>query len=313
MSATTVKAPSTGGSGTGPSRAPRRPLGKHPLGALFSLPYAVYLAVVFAYPLGLAVWISVHRYFFAAPGATVDRPFVGFANYATVLADPQVRRAFLNVGEFLLINVPLTVILSLLIASALNKAVRAKAFLRVSYYIPYVTASVALVAVWLFLFNEGGLVNKILGPLAPDPSWLTSSSLAMPIIAVFVTWKQMGFFILIYLAALQNEPKELYESAAVDGATSAQAFRHVTIPATRPATALVVILSIIVGANLFTEPYLLTNDGGPDGASASPVLIMYQRGIEQGHPDVAAAIGVILVIGVLLVSLISRRVTEGNQ
>ena len=192
MSATTVKAPSTGGSGTGQSRAPRRPLGKHPLGALFSLPYAVYLAVVFAYPLGLAVWISVHRYFFAAPGAMVDRPFVGFANYATVLADPQVRRAFLNVGEFLLINVPLTVILSLLIASALNKAVRAKAFLRVSYYIPYVTASVALVAVWLFLFNEGGLVNKILGPLAPDPSWLTSSSLAMPIIAVFVTWKRWG-------------------------------------------------------------------------------------------------------------------------
>ena len=313
MSTTTLRAPRAGGSATRPPRTPGGLLGKHPLGIAFSLPYAVYLAVVFAYPLGLAVWISVHRYFFAAPGAKVDRPFVGLSNYATVLADPQVRKAFLNVGEFLVINVPLTVVLSLLIASALNKAVRGRAFLRMAYYVPYVTASVALVAVWLFLFNEGGLVNKLLGPLAPDPSWLTSSALAMPIIAVFVTWKQLGFFILIYLAALQNVPKELYDSAAVDGAGSVQSFRYVTVPATRPATALVVILSIITGANLFTEPYLLTNGGGPDGASASPVLIMYQRGIEQGRPDVAAAIGVLLVIGVLVLALVSRRVTEGNQ
>jgi multiple sugar transport system permease protein len=84
----------------------------------------------------------------------------------------------------------------------------------------------------------------------------------------------------------------------------------VTIPGVRPATALVVILAIITGANLFTEPYLLTNGGGPDGASASPVLVMYQKGIEQGNPDVASAIGVILVLGVLTMSLISRRVLE---
>ncbi len=296
-----------------PARRSRRPFGRHPLGALFSLPYAVYLGVVFAYPLGLALWISVHRYFFTAPGVQADKPFVGLANYASVLGDAQVRRAFLNVGEFLLINVPLTVVLSLLIATALNRAIRGRAFLRVAYYVPYVTASVALVAVWLFLFNENGLVNKVLGPLAPDPSWLTSSALAMPVIAVFVTWKQLGFFILLYLAALQNVPKELYDSAAVDGAGPRQAFRYVTVPATKAATALVVILSIITGANLFTEPYLLTNGGGPNGASASPVLIMYQRGIEQGHPDVAAAIGVILVIGVLLLALVTRKVTEADS
>ena len=76
------------------------------------------------------------------------------------------------------------------------------------------TASVALVAVWLFLFSQNGMVNQVLGPLAPDPSWLVNSTLAMPVIAIFVTWKQLGFFILLYLAALQNVPKELYESAA---------------------------------------------------------------------------------------------------
>jgi multiple sugar transport system permease protein len=279
------------------------------VGILFAAPYAVFLAAIFAYPLGLALWISFHDYFFAAPGAQVERPFVGLENYRAVLSDPQVRRSFLNVTEFLLINVPLTVLLALLLASALNTAIRGRTFLRVAYYVPYVTAGVALVAVWLFLFNRDGMV-KLLGPLAPDPSWLINSRLAMPVIALFVTWKQMGFFILLYLAALQNVPKELYESAQVDGAGRVASFRNVTVPGVRPATTLVVIVATITGANLFTEPYLLTSGGGPNGASASPVLVMYQRGIEQGNPDVASAIGVLLVIGVLLISLVSRMILE---
>jgi multiple sugar transport system permease protein len=280
------------------------------LGIVFAAPYAVFLAAVFAYPLLLAVWISFHDYFFAAPGAQVDRPFVGLENYTTVLSDPDVRQSFVNVGEFLVINVPLTVILSLVLATALNSVVHARTFLRVSYYVPYVTASVALVAVWLFLFSNNGMVNQVLGPLAPDPSWLVNSKLAMPVIALFVTWKQLGFFILLYLAALQGISKELYDAAAVDGATKFQAFMNVTVPGVRPATVLVVILATITGANLFTEPYLLTNGGGPDGASSSPVFVMYQKGIEQGNPDVASAIGVILVILVLLISLVNKRLLE---
>jgi multiple sugar transport system permease protein len=287
-----------------------RVLGRQPLGIVFSAPYAVFLLALFAYPLGLAVWISFHDYFFAAPGAQVSRPFVGLDNYVAVLSDPDVRRSFVNVAEFLVINVPLTVVLSLVLATALNTVVRARTFLRVSYYVPYVTASVALVAVWLFLFSKGGLVNSLLGPLAPSPSWLVNGALAMPVIALFVTWKQMGFFILLYLAALQSVPRDLYESAAVDGANRFRSFMNVTVPGVRPATTLVVILATITGANLFTEPYLLTNGGGPDGASASPVFVMYQKGIEQGNPDTASAIGVVLVVCVLLISLVNRRILE---
>ena len=290
--------------------AAERVLGKQPLGILFAAPYAVFLAAVFAYPLGLAVWISFHDYFFAAPGAQVDRPFVGLANYADVLGDPDVQQSFVNVAVFLVINVPLTVILSLVLATALNSVTRFRTFLRVSYYVPYVTASVALVAVWLFLFGKDGMVNSILGPLAPDPSWLVNSGLAMPVIALFVTWKQLGFSILLYHAALQNDSKDHLESAAVDGAGKVKSFWNVTVPGVRSATTLVVILATITGANLFTEPYLLTNGGGPDGASASPVFVMYQKGIEQGHPDTAAAIGVVLVILVLLISLTSRKLLE---
>jgi multiple sugar transport system permease protein len=277
---------------------------------LLAAPYAVFVAVVFAYPLGFAVWMSFHDYFFTAPGVSVPHPFVGLNNYQAVLKDPVVRDSFLHVLVFLVINVPLTVVLSLVLATALNRAIRFRTFFRVSYYVPYVTASVAVVGVWLFLFNSDGIVNRILGPLAPDPSWLVNSNWAMPSIAFFVTWKQLGFFILLYLAALQNVPNELYESAATDGATKWQAFWAVTVPGVRPATALVTLLAIITGANLFTEPYLLTGRGGPDGATITPVLLMYQKGIEQGKPDVAAAIGALLVIAVMVIALVSRRITE---
>jgi multiple sugar transport system permease protein len=288
-----------------------RVLGRQPIGALFGAPYAAFIALIFAYPLGLAVWMSFHRYYFTAPGVNVPRPFVGWDNYRAVLTDSSVHQAFLNILVFLVINVPLTVGLSLLLATALNSAIPLRTFFRVSYYIPYVTASVAVVGVWMFLFNSDGLVNRVLGDAAPNPSWLINESWAMPTIAVFVTWKQLGFFILLYLAALQNVSRDLYEAAAVDGASAARRFWHVTVPGVRPATTLVTILAVITGANLFTEPYLLTNGGGPSGHSSSPVLLMYQRGIEQGHPDLAAAIGIVLVLGVLLIAgiqhLLERR------
>lgn len=301
-----------GGAGHKPP-ATQRVFGKNPLGALLSAPYLLFVALVFAYPLIFAVYMSLHDYFFSAPGATVDRPFVGIDNYFEALTDPEVLRSFLNVGVFLIINVPLTVVLSIVLATALNRVVHLRAFLRVSFYVPYVTASVAVVGVWLFMFSGGGLINTVLGPIAPDPSWLINPTLAMPTIALFVTWKQLGFFILLYLAALQNVPNELYESASTDGAGPVRSFFSVTVPGVRPATVLVLVLATITGANLFTEPYLLTGGGGPNGASTSPVFLMYQQGLQQGKPGFAAAIGVVLVIVVLIIALLQNRFAGGKE
>jgi len=302
-----------------PASAPRRGtkklqrLGRNPIGIVFSAPYLAFVMLVFAYPLAYSIWIAFHDFFFTAPGVQVERPFVGLENFITAFSDPAVIRSFGNIGIFLLINVPLTVVLSLLLATALNKVTRARTFLRVSYYVPYVTASVAVVAVWIFLFNGNGLVNQVLGPLAPDPSWLINSTWAMPTIAFFVTWKQLGFYILLYLAALQGVPKELYESASTDGAGAVRSFFSVTVPGVRPATVLVLLVSTVTGANLFTEPYLLTNGGGPNGASASPVFLMYQLGLQQGQPDVASAIGVVLVVLVLGIALLQNRFAGGRD
>ncbi|MGJ0389927.1 carbohydrate ABC transporter permease [Microbacterium sp. CGR1] len=305
---TAAPAPSAGRPPRGRLRT--RLLGAQPLGALFALPYFVFVIAIFAYPLGFAIYIAFHDYFFTAPNVEVERPFVGFDNFVTVLTDPRVLGSFRNTLIFLVINVPLTAVLSLVLAAALNTGIRWVAAYRVAFYVPYLTASVSLVGVWMLLFSGNGLINTILGPLAPDPSWLVNSGLAMPMIALYVTWKQLGFYILLYLAALQNVPKELYESAETDGAGAFSRFWNVTIPGVRNATTLVLILSIITGANLFTEPYLLTNGGGPDGASSTPVLLIYQLGIQQQNPDTAAAIGMILVILVGILSLAANRATR---
>ncbi|MFJ7626807.1 carbohydrate ABC transporter permease [Streptomyces sp. NPDC097595] len=279
-------------------------------GALFVSPYVLFIVVVFAVPLVYTVWISFHRFYFTAPGTDIDSPWVGLSNYRDVFTDPVVGQAFLNILIFLVINVPLTVGVSLVLAAALNSKIRGRGFFRAAFYVPYVTASVALVAVWQFLFGSDGFVNHLLGSHAPDPSWLVNSHLAMPMIAVFVTWKQLGFFVMLYLASLQNVGKELYEASAMDGAGKVRQFFSVTVPGVRPATTLVVIYAIITGANLFSEPYLLTGGGGPDHSSTSPVLLMYQKGIEQGHPDFAAALGVVLVAFVMVVSIAARKLTE---
>lgn len=283
---------------------------RQPIGFAFIAPYVIFLLTIFAYPLGYAIWMSFYDYFFAAPGAVVNRPFVGLQNYAQVLSDPAVRQSFLNIIIFLVINVPLTVILSLVLATALNAAIPGRTFFRAAYYVPYVTASVAVVGVWLFLFAQHGLVNQVLGAAAPRPSWLVNQTFTMPLIAVYVTWKQLGFFVLLYLAALQNVPRELYEAARMDGCGHIQQFRNVTVPGVRSATTLVVLLATITGANLFTEPYLLTGGGGPNGHSASPVLLMYQQGIQQGHAGYAAAIGIVLVIFVLVIAGGQRLLLE---
>ncbi|WP_405826054.1 sugar ABC transporter permease [Streptomyces sp. NBC_00838] len=304
MSTTGIPAPkSASPKGRWRPRLPR-------IGVLFVSPYVLFVTAVFAVPLGYTIWISFHRFYFTAPGTDIDTPWVGLRNYQDVFSDPVVQRSFLNIAIFLVINVPLTVVLALVLASALNAKLPFRSFFRAAYYLPYVTASVALVAVWQYIFGADGLLNTVLGDLAPDPSWLVNSTLAMPVIAVFVTWKQLGFFVMLYLAALQSVPRELYESASIDGAGRVRSFMSVTVPGVRHATTLVMVFAIITGANLFSEPYLLTGGGGPDHASSSPVLVMYQKGIEQAHPDFAAALGVVLVVFVVVLALVARKFTE---
>lgn len=261
----------------------KRLFGEHPLGILLSAPYFVFVVVIFLVPFVVGIWMSFHDFIFRAPGAEGENPFVGFDNFRVALSDPAVHQAFKNLAIFIVINVPLTVVFAIGLALALDAAVHWKGFFRVSYYLPYVTASVATLAVWFFMFNSGGVINSILGSLAPDPSFLANPLLIMPLIAVYVTRKSLGFYVLLYLAALQNVPVEQKEAAQMDGAGRWQVFKAVTLPAVQPVTSLVVLLSIITSGQIFTEPFLLTG-GGPGGASMTPALLMYQKACNKDIP-----------------------------
>lgn len=292
------------------------PRSKTLIGLWLAAPYGVYLVIVYAVPIIQGIRISVLDYVYAAPGASVPQPFVGLKNYREALSDPLLRRSFLNIGEFLVINVPLTVILGMTLAAVLARLTRMKAFFRSAFFVPYVTASIAVIGVWYFLFSQSGLVNHVLGSAAPNPSWLVNSHLAMVVIALEVTWKQLGFYVLLYLAGVLLIPDSLYEAASIDGAGAVRQFRAITVPALRNITILVTTLALIVGANLFTEPYLLTGGGGPNGATMSPALLIYQDGVEQGKPGVGAAIGILLTLFVLLVAGLgagARRLAQSRE
>ncbi|NUR63806.1 MAG: sugar ABC transporter permease [Catenulispora sp.] len=280
------------------------------VGLYLVAPYAVYLAIVYAVPIIQGVRISLLDYVYAAPGASVSQPFIGLKNYREALSDPLLRRSFLNILEFLAINVPLTVALGLTLAAVLARLTRMKTFFRSAFFVPYVTASIAVIGVWYFLFSQSGLINHI---WTPNPSWLVNSKLAMVVIALEVTWKQLGFYVLLYLAGVLLIPDSLYEAASIDGAGVVRQFRAITVPAVRNVTVLVTTLALIVGANVFTEPLLLTNGGGPNGASMSPALLIYQKGVEQGQPGVGAAMGILLTLFVLLVAGAGRAVQWAVQ
>src|SRR5207244_4290169 len=126
------------------------------------------------------------------------------------VSDPLLRKSFLNILEFLAVNVPLTVIIGLPLAAVLAKLSRLKGFFRSAFFIPYITASVAVIGVWYFLFSQSGLIDHALGGWAPNPSWLINSKLAIVVIALEVTWKQLGFYVLLYLAGILLIPTELY-------------------------------------------------------------------------------------------------------
>jgi multiple sugar transport system permease protein len=173
-----------------------------------------------------------------------------------------------------------------------------------------VSSSVALIAAWLIMLSGDGLVNAALGGLAPDPTWLINRGLVIPVIGAFCVIKWLGFYVVVYLAALQAVPREQYEAAALDGAGPLRRFWYVSVPGVRRTTALVAILTVVNAANLFTEPFLMTGQGGPAGASTSPVLLIYQQGIQQGDVGYAAAMGVLLTILVMAISAGAGRMIE---
>ncbi len=284
----------------------RRLTRSNPVGYLFTLPYVIFFGVFVAYPFGFAIWLTLHNWNIVRP----EKPFVGLANFERLFSDELFWKALVNTGVFLVVHIPLQIAIALLLAVVLNQQIRFRGLFRVAYFLPYVTSGAIVSLVWLRLYADDGLLNQLLAQLNLKPvGWLSDPRIAMPSIAIMATWKNVGYYLMIFLASLQGIPAQLYEEATLNGATAWQRFVHITFPMLNPAFILVVVLSTIGGFSLFVEPFVMTA-GGPLDSTLSLVLYLYQNAFQFLRMGYAAAIGVVLAIMIFLVTVVQRRFLE---
>jgi multiple sugar transport system permease protein len=267
-------------------------------------PYAGFLLAFAVYPIVFAIALVFLRWdLVTAPS------FAGFDNLRMLVNDGRFWRAVANTFVFLSIHVPLQIVTALGLALALNRKLAGRGFWRAAFFLPVVISGAVVAILWSNLYaTDVGLINKLLVRIGLAPvSWLTDPNTAMPAIAVMVTWKNVGFYVIIYLAGLQYIPRSCQEAIEIEGASAWQRFRYLTLPSLLPQTILVVTLSTINGFQLFIEPYVMTG-GGPLRRTYSVVLYLYTNAFAYQKMGYAATIGVALALIIGAVVLIQRRV-----
>lgn len=270
------------------------------------LPYVIFFLAFVAYPLTFSVILVFHRWNIVSP-----MEWIGLKNFARLLDDPLFFTSLKNTLVFLGIHIPLQIVAALLFALLLNARIRGRGFFRALYFLPVVVSGVVVTILWQQLYSyDYGVLNSILRALGLSPvPWIVDSRVAMPAIAVMATWKNVGIYIVLFLAGLQTIPRDLYEAASVDGATPARQFFSITLPMLNPTVVVIIVLSTIGGFSLFIEPYVLTG-GGPMQSTLSGMLYIYNQGFYFSHMGYAATLGIVYAVIILLVVLAQRKVIE---
>jgi multiple sugar transport system permease protein len=276
------------------------------MGYVLVAPYVLHLLVFFGYPLVFALVLVFHRWNIITP-----MEFAGFGNLVRLAGDDLFTRAVLNTALFLLIHIPLQIAFALFFATLLDRKFKARGFFRTVYFLPVVVSGVVVTILFQQLFAfETGFVNQLLTSLfGIRVPWLVSPRWAMPSIALIATWKNVGFYIVLFLAGLQNIPSTLYEVADIDGAGAWRKFKDITLPMLNPMMVTVVVLSTIGGFSLFIEPYVLTG-GGPLNSTLSALLYIYNQAFYFNHMGYAAALGLCFALVIMVVVLLQRRFVE---
>ncbi len=268
-------------------------------GLLFTGPWLLRLLLFTVYPIVASLYFSFTRY-------DVVRPprFIGIANYAEVLLrDMDFRTVLGNTMYFVLIGVPATVVVAFLLANLLNTELRFRPFFRTIFFIPAIVPSVASAMVWLWVYNtQYGVINSFLisRGLTAVP-WLSSASLAKPSLILIQCWAQ-GTTIVIFLAALQDVPRSLYDAALVDGANRWHRFWNVTIPMSTPAILFALLMGLINTFQMFEMPWLLTG-GGPNQATELYGIHLYRNAFVYFKMGYASSLAWILFVLIIVFSI----------
>ncbi len=282
---------------------------------MFVSPALVVIGLFFLLPVVAALALSFTDFDLYALADVRNLRFVGLDNYLHLLTTPLFWKALGNTAWFVLLGVPLSIGTSLAAALLVNsKLARAPALLRTAYFAPVVSTLVAVAIVWRFILHTRyGLLNYALGHLGLGPvDWMGDPHWSIPAIVILAVWKNFGYNMIIFVAALQAIPGDLYEAARIDGSSLWQELRHITLPSLRPTFTLVTVLTVAGYFQLFAEPYVMTR-GGPLQSTVSVLYFMYEEGFKWWNLGSASAVAFVLFLIILAVTVVPLRVLRRDE
>ena len=272
-------------------------------GYAFIAPMFIGTSVLVLFPILSSFVLSFTDWNFVA--GYENAKFVGFENFSKLLTNALFLKGLVN-NIILILAIPITLILSLALAVIINKYVYLKDLFKVIYFMPFISSIVAVAVVFQVLFHPTkGPINQLLLKLGMDnpPGWIADVNFALPSVMLIMIWTGIGFNLIIYLAGLQNIPKELYEAAQMDGATAWSQFTKITIPLVSPTTFLLFVTGVISSFKVFDLIIVLTN-GGPANSTITPVVYLYQQAFIELKTGYASAISLVMFVIILIITYI---------
>lgn len=276
------------------------------LGYLCLLPVMVYASIFLIFPVFYSLALSFQKWTLNGP-----KRYIGLENYKRIFNDEVFWLSLKNAGRYAIWFVPLSIISALLVALLLNQKIRGMKLYRTAYFVPVVSSGVAVAVVWAFLFDTHyGLINDWLGRVGiPGLGWLTDPKYAMLSVIIFSIWKSLGSNVVIYLAALQGVPQQLYEAAEIDGAGSWAKFRHITLPMVSPTTFFMLIMGLIGAFQVFEQIMIMTG-GGPMRSTYVVYMYMYDYAFRYNEMGYGSAVGYIMAIIIFALTIINMKVSR---
>ena len=283
-------------------------------GLLFVTPQLIYFLLFFLLPLGICIYAGFTNWNILSP----NRMFTGLRNFERLFADPKFWTALQNTF-YMLIPIPFYLCFALAFAYCCHKKILGEKVFRVIYYLPFISSIVALTLIWKWLFNsQYGLVNNFLGLFGIDgPDWLGDPVWTKRMIVIMISWKMIGIISIYYIAALKNVPSTYYEAAQLDGATSWQQFRKITLPMLTPTTFYLLITGMIGSLQTFLEVQLFAPDGGRGYGVGTIVFYIWQKAFDSSQMGYACACASIFGLFIMILTTaqfaVSRKwVYEGE-
>lgn len=276
---------------------------------LFILPAAVVLVIFFFIPFFQTFLLSFLDY----SNNIYQAKFIGLENYINLFHNPVFYKVMWNTFVYLFVAVPILAIFPLFLAILINQKIRGVTLYKILIYLPVIVSIVVAAIAFKWLYADQGILNYLVSRLNLEPvGWLTDPSFALYSVIIVTIWKGIGYYMIIYLAALMSVPKELYEACDIDGANFLTKHLTVTIPHIMPTIALVTTISAISAMKVFAEIYVMTK-GGPLNSSKTIVYYIYERAFENLDLGFASAMAVVLLVIVMVFSLINILCFERNK